>query len=868
MSFQPGDKLSHYEILEPIGKGGMGEVFRARDGKLGRDVAIKVLPDEFAQDRERLKRFQREAKVLASLNHPNIASIYGLEQSESTHYLVLELVPGETLAERIARGPIPVDEAVDIATKIAEALEAAHERGIVHRDLKPANIMLTPDDKVKVLDYGLAKALSEETPAADSSMSPTLTRDATRVGVILGTAAYMSPEQAKGKPVDKRADIWAFGCVLYEALTGRQAFVGDSVTDILTAVVRAEPDWSALPSGTPAAVVQLLKRCLRKAHAKRLRDAGDVAIALEEALDEPMSETPPPRLPTRALPWVVAAVTAGVAIWSLARTPAPLAPSMQLSLPMNVSLAWDGVGSSSIAISPGGDRLVYVATRDDRRQIFLRALDEIEGEPIAGTEDGQGPFFSPDGQRLGFFADGKLKKVSVSGGRAVTLCDAPIPSGGTWGPDDTIVFAPLDSGGLSQISADGGAPTVFTTLDEGERSHYHPRFLPGGRAVLFVIETMQEGRLVVQETATGARHLLVAGGPTDPRYLASGHVAYTESDSLMVAPFDPERLKLNGPPVPVVEDLATTGSSRHFDFSSLGWLAYSASAGASRERRLLWVNRDGDEEALTAPTRLYAGVRLSPDGRQIRVGISGDRDVWVLDNDRNALTRVTFEEESRSGVWSPDGEYLAVNSVRGGYRNVYRIRADGTGEPEQLTATELPSNVNSWSPDGQVLVFTERHPDTGRDLMLVEADGGRAPDFFLQTRFNEGAAKFSPDGQWLAYVSDETGRAEIYVRPYPGPGRKWQISSEGGTEPVWSRDGRELFYRDGYTMMSVDIGQGAELTPGRPKLLFRRPYRKALWSPNYDIANDGRFIMIEEGGGDTTSPEIRIVTNWAAALEF
>jgi serine/threonine-protein kinase len=873
MSLNPGTKLGSYEILEPIGAGGMGEVYRARDTKLGREVAIKVLPEAFAQNQERLARFEREARLLASLNHPNIATLFGLEQSDGVVFLAMELAEGETLAQRLRRGPIPVKDTLPIFKQIAEALEAAHEKGIIHRDLKPANIKVSSEDKVKVLDFGLAKAMSGDPVKGELSESPTITRDATATGVILGTAAYMSPEQARGRTVDKRTDIWALGCCLYEALTGKTPFVGETVTDTLAKIVEREPYWEALPKGTPSPVHRLLRRCLRKDQNRRFRDAGDVRIEIEEALEKGTgSEVSSPKTMSRAVPWVVVALMAvivgAVVLWSIIRATPGITSLMRLELPMAMPLSFEGVGASSLAVSPDGTTLGCVVTEGDRRQIVLRSLDEAEDHPIPGTVNGVGPFLSRDGQWLGFFADGKLKKVSIGGGTPQTLCDAPIPFGATWSANDIIVFAPLDYSGLAKVSATGGEVHALTNLDaeNGELAHRWPHFLPGGEAVLFTTYTERGSQIVVQRLGSDERQVLVEGG-ADARYLATGHLAYLQgSSSLVVAPFDRHNLRLTGPPIPIVDDVATARGAGQFAFSHLGWLAYVPSVGP--QQGLVWVDRTGDAEQLTAPPRAYSFARLSPDGQRLTVFIEGEPDVWVLDLARNTITRLTFEGLSGPGIWSPDGAYLAFSSWRGGHRNIFRMRADGRGDVEQLTTTELTSNANSWSPDGRTIVFTERHPESGRDLILLDLEEGKDLRPFLRTPFNEGAAKFSPNGKRLAYVSDESGQAEIYVRPYPGPGRKWQISAGGGTEPAWAPDGRMLFYRSGYRMMAVEITLQPDFRPGKPRLLFERPYRKALWGANYDVAPDGaRFVMIQGGEDLTSDSGVKIVLNWFEELK-
>ena len=630
MSLPTGHKLAHYEILEPIGKGGMGEVYRARDGKLGRDVAIKVLPEEFAENAERLARFKREAKVLASLNHPNIASIYGLEQSENTHYLVLELVAGETLAERIARGPIPLEEALDIATQMSEALEEAHEQGIVHRDLKPANVKQTEDGKIKVLDFGLAKVFQEETPDADSSMSPTLTRDATRVGVILGTAAYMSPEQAKGKQVDKRADVWAFGVVLYEMLTGRRAFDGEDVSETLAYVLTKEPDWDALPAEIPASLRQVLRLCVTKSAKQRARDIGDVRLAMEgafetqaapqDAVSQPVSRRASMGMAAAAA--LLLSVFTGVAVWRVTRPAQTPRPVARFSLPLPPDVSLTGRGRHLVALSPDGSRLVFSANE----QLFLRAMDQKEATIVRGTEGARNPFFSPDGEWVGFYSASQLKKIAIRGGAPVSLCDAVAPWGARWEADDTIVFG-QGRVGIMQVSADGGTPEVVVAVDATGEFAHGPQVLPGGKAVLFTLADgtdWNDAQIVVHLLETGERKVLVEGG-RDARYLRTGHLVYVLDGTLLAVPFDADALEVTGGPIPMAEGVRTAGSTTgaaQFSVSETGSLVY-VTGGDVENGTLVWVDRDGREEALAAEPGSYRHPRISPDGSRVVLYANG-----------------------------------------------------------------------------------------------------------------------------------------------------------------------------------------------------------------------------------------------------
>jgi len=885
MAIQPRDRLGPYEIVAAIGAGGMGEVYRARDAKLGRDVAVKVLPDPFAHDAERMARFQREAKVLASLNHSNIASIYGFEDSGNTRALVMELVEGPTLADRLKSGPLPMDDVLLIARQMCDALEYAHERGIVHRDLKPANVKVTRDDTVKILDFGLAKAIEGDAASMDIATSPTMSRMATLAGVLLGTAAYMSPEQAKAKPVDRRADIWAFGCVLYEMLTGKMAFGGEAVTETLAAVLKNEPDWSQLPAATPMRIRVLLQRCLQKDPKQRLRDIGDARISLDEVL----SGAPDPALAGAAgvsaplwrrslilgLGALLLVLITALAIWNLKPSPSEqLRPVSRyvITLPPGQQLAGLENGSA-VAISPDGTRLAYVATQGGTQQIYLREMDSLEARPVPGTEGAVSPFFSPDGEWVGFFADGKLKKISVSGGVPLTLCDAPFPHGASWNSRGLIVFAPTSVGVLQQVADAGGSPQPLTRVAKGEVGHVWPEFLPDGKAVLFAVGPVAAGSPVaVQSIATGERRNL-AQGATQPRDAPSGHLLYVQGGSLMAIPFDPKRMEVTGAAVPVVEGVmesADTGAAQ-YSVSATGSLVYVPGGVQSAQRRLVWVSRIGAEQPLGAPAHAYQYPRLSPDGRQVAVEIAEQgHQVWTYNLSRETLTRFTFEGNSNTTPsWTPDGKRIAFPSTKEGPQNLFWQLADGSGGLERLNTSEYTQNPSSWSPDGQLLAFIEVNPTTGYDIWVLRMSDRKAEPF-LRTPFNESVPQFSPDGRWLAYISDESGRYEVYVQPYPGPGGKWQISTDGGTEPVWNRNGRELFYRSGDKIMVVDIATQPGFSAGKPRMLFQGQYvPTALTLPYYDVSADGqRFLMLkasEQAGAAPT--QIIVVQNWFEELK-
>ncbi len=868
MTLVSGTRLGSYEVLAPIGAGGMGEVYRARDTRLGRDVAIKVLPDAFARDAERLARFEREAQILASLNHSNIAALYGLEEHNGTRYLVLEYVPGETLAENVKRGALGIEEALETCKQIAEALEAAHEKGIVHRDLKPANIKITPEGKVKVLDFGLAKETAVKSAASDLSNSPTLTAY-TKAGVILGTAAYMSPEQARGRPVDKRADIWAFGCLLYECLTGRQPFGGDTVTDRMAAIIRSEPDWLLLPSATPPAARRLLRRSLQKDPQRRLHDAGDARMEIEEALAElglraAGEVSVPARVPSistwrSALPWALTAlfaIAAAATFWLWKSAPAPPLVRFNVPLPDDAPLALARNRSARpLAVSADGTRIAYEARHGSSTQIYVRTLREFAALPVAGTEGGFGPFFSPDGQWLGFFADGKLKKIPLAGGPPLALADAPSGFGASWGPDDTIVFTPAAFGGLYRVSAGGGAPQLLTTPDvkQGERIHVDPQFLPGGKAVLFTIfsATGYAANRIAAVWLDNREQRVVMQNGAYARYLPGGHLVYMRSQALLAVPFTLKDLRAAGNPVPLVEGIRVFGDTAHFAVSDNGLLVYAPSASASNDYSLVWVERNGKETPVTAARREYEDLHLSPDGRYVALTIEGDEtDVWVYEFARESFARLTAGGGNRDPLWTPDGKRLVYNAAKAS-ANLFWRPVDGSAPEERLTTSESAQYPTGWTPDGRLLVFSE----FGRGLWILPYDRGAGKPRPLVAETTDHAT-LSRDGRWLAL---EAG-GQVYVQPFPGPGPKVQVSTEGGYEPLWSPDGRELFYREGAKIMAAQVTISPTLSASRPKPLFEGPYRTT--GRDYDITPDGkRFIMIR-GEQQSDTKQLHGVLNW------
>jgi len=896
----PNTTLGPYQIVAPLGAGGMGEVYRARDTKLGREVALKILPEAFAADPDRLMRFEREARTLASLNHPHIAQVYGIEDSGSTRALVMELVEGEDLSARIARGPIPLDEALPLARQIAEALEAAHEAGIIHRDLKPANIKVRDDGTVKVLDFGLAKAL-DAAPDPVSDVATITSPAMTMRGGILGTAAYMAPEQAKGKPVDRRADIWAFGCVLYEMLTGQRAFKGDDITDTMTAVLRDEPDWTQLPPLTTASVRRLLSRCLQKDPRRRLRHIGDVdledAVVASAAIDP---AAPPWAARTRRSALRVAApllLLVGVAAtaWSVGRrevmrplVEAPQVTRLSLVPPPAEELTVTG-NAKDVAVSPDGRRVAYVG--GNGTALVIRELDRPGGIRVDGVGLPHSPFFSPDGAWVAF-VDGisALKRVSTRGGVVETICR--ITSAGASGAwhGDTIVFA--EGGRLFRVPAAGGTPEPVTpAIGEGQPSIFGPVFLPGGQAVLAVLAlangaagdpTANNGRgpvgIAAIDVRTGSVKLLLPlRGDIGQRahFVSPGFLIYraplqrgdTASPGLRAVAFDPARLEVTGTPVALDEPVfvAPMGGYSVMDLAENGTLVYAPATAQPGQRRLAWVDRDGREEMIAAPSRAYVYPNASPDGRLVAFDIRDqENDTWIWDAQRGSLRRFTFDPDfNQYAVWTRDGQRLV--NITGG--SIFWQRADGSGQPEVLTQRRGLLAPYAFSDGDRALVFRQDVPETGHDLMLLSlADRMVRP--LLQTKFNELNAEISPDGRWLAFESDETGRRDIYVRPFPdAEAGKWQVSSDGGRAPRWSRDGRELFFLalDG-AMMAAGSEPGEAFVSKTPTRLFAGRYfvgGASAVGRTYDLSADGRrFLMITPA----PSPPISVVLNWNSTL--
>ena len=919
MTLAAGTRLGTYEVLSPLGAGGMGEVWRATDTKLGRDVALKVLPEEFARDPERMARFEREAKVLASLNHPNIAHLYGLETVASgtdangdadadadadagtgadensklktqnskltapaVTFLVMELVEGEDLSERISRGPIPIDEAIPIALQIAEALEAAHESGIVHRDLKPANIKLTEDGGVKVLDFGLAKAWETESSDSSLSLSPTMTQHATAAGVILGTAAYMSPEQARGKKVDRRADIWAFGVVLWEMLTGHKLFEGETVSDVMAAVLTCDPDMSELPADTPGFVRHVIDRCLRRDPRNRMRDIGEVRLELEEPADLPPDSVERVaavrRSGWRTVAWTMMGLSLGLAVilgllWLRGQQSDPAGPiALSVALPPELSFT-SRTSRPVVSVSPDGAEMVVVAHDGISNRLYRRSMGSPVLEVLDGTEGANAPFHSPDGRWIGFTSgrDGTLRKLSLDGGQLVTLADANW-GGGSWGADDSIVYTPEYTDGLWMVPAAGGEPIELTRPDPevGELNHSWPDHVPGTDAVLFTSFRLPlvESRIEVLDLATRERRVLIENA-VFARFVAPTFVVFVRDHTLLAARFDPNALELAGPPVPVFGDafVAAFEGNSQFDVSENGTLAWIPASLLQPPTEVVSVDRRGRVDVILEADRRYGAPALSPDGKRLALMIDDDNpDVWVYDLERRILNRITSSPRSElSPIWYPDGRRLAV-MVDDPPFNIYSVPADGSDELDAVFQSPYDSVALAISRDGAKMVIRHSQPDRGTDVELISLDGAFKPRAIRATRFVETAASLSPDGTHVAYHANDTGSFEIYVQPLVGEAGRVQVSRSGGDHPRWGQNGELFFWRDD-ELVVVPIETEPRLEIGEPEVLFTFDRHTSNVSHEYSVSSDGEFIVATRIPEASKPREIRVVLNWVAELE-
>ena len=904
MPFAAGSTIGHYRILDSLGAGGMGEVYRAQDTRLGREVALKLLPDVFAEDPERMSRFEREARMLAALNHPNIATLLAVKELDSRSILEMELVPGETLAERLARGPMPVEEAIPVFRQIAQALEAAHDQGIIHRDLKPSNIKIQPDGRVKVLDFGLAKVFDEEVLSSSVTGSPTIS--STRAGAVLGTPRYMSPEQARCRPADRRTDIWSFGCVLFEALSGHAPFAAETGAETLAAVLKDEPDWSLL-SDAPPALQRLVRRCLRKDPQRRLRDIADARIELEEfGSESQIGITQPVARPGRVGEWMgrwpllagalTLALAAGLGGWWLARGAPDAAPATRVSIPLGHGRHLAQAGASALAISPDGRSIAYVAAEADGPQrVYLRSLDRFDAAPLAGTEGASAPFFSPDGEWIGFHAGEALQRIARTGGAPLKICDAPSVGSATWAAGDRIVFAttyPAD--GLWVVPAGGGTPEALTTPDAaaGEVRHAAPQAVSDGASVLFSVVTRRGLSAATIALDSRQRQSLGevpnAGGPVQAA--GAGFLVYAQSRTLVAVPFAAGSGSPRGTPVPTGElvDLSGVGTPA-YAVSESGALVY-APARLHMDRTLVIVDREGRTTRLGEGPGAFAQPRFSPDGRRLAVTIGSETgsDIWAFDLDRGTRTRLTADGMAGWPVWAPDGGRVAVHAERFPW-TLFALPTDRGGTPEPWLSGDpperpapgaaapdmlLPGSVPSlsgaypqfpaaWSRDGRTLAFVEQKPSAERNIWTVEQ--GSSPLPFLISPFDEWGPAFSPDGAWLAYTSDESGRPEVYVQPFPGPGAKWLVSTNGGREPVWSADGRAIYYRDEDTLMSVTVDTAPTFQVSASKRVLELPVASDAPGRSFDVSPDGqRFAIVRSGS--SASETLHLILNWTGGL--
>jgi serine/threonine-protein kinase len=886
MSLAPGMRVGSYEIQALLGAGGMGEVYRARDTRLGRDVALKTLPGIFTNDPERLARFRREAQMLASLNHPHIGAIYGFEEIDGRHVLVLELVDGETLAHRIARGPLAVDESIAIGRQIAEALLAAHEKGIIHRDLKPANIALTEHDKVKVLDFGLAKAGEATGSSVDVMNSPTLTSPTilSGVGVVLGTAAYMSPEQAKGRVADKRSDVWAFGCVLYEMLTGRRPFEGEDVSDTVASVLRGEPDWSLLPSSLPPAVRLMIKRCLEKDRQQRIADVSTCLFVLSapQLLSPSLVAPPRSRFPTWAVVLVLltAALGAGLLAWLWPRPARTVAPvgRFRVALPSTDLLS---PARRAVAISPDGQRIVYSANG----RLVLRTVSQFEPQVIAGSDPGVTPVFSPDGQSIAFWADSAIKRIAVSGGVPVTICNTtPAPFGIEWDQNGITFVEPSRS--IMRVSPNGGNPSVLVRLTPEDGLAHGPQMLPDGKTLLFtlgrgllpVANFWDNAEIVAYSLASGQRKVILKGG-SNARYVPTGHLLYMLQGTLMAVPFDLAKLEVTGGPVPVVEGIsraaAAAGGEAHYAVSDSGTLVYVPGPTRSGQERLFFYDRHGGAEPLKMSRGSYAYPRVSPDGKWLAMEMSGESGaaiaVYELSG-ASSVRRLTFGGNNRLPIWSRDGRHVAFQSDREGDRAIFWQPVDG-GVAERLTRPERGTVhvPETWSPTEDVFLFSATGP-LSTSLWAFSMRDRRAFRFddVTSAAFPTDAA-FSPDGRWVAYQSGDaaTGEATTYVQPYPPTGAKFEIGRGG--RPAWTRDGKEILLVPAPSQfVTVSVRTQPTFSSTDPVPIPRRFGLAPPASPRpYDVLPDGRMIAVgtAEDSAGGPGPQLGVVLNWFAELK-
>ncbi len=886
MPLTPGSKLGQYEILAPLGAGGMGEVYRARDTRLARDVAVKALPDEFARDPERLARFEREAKLLASLTHPNMAGIFGIEDVDGHRYLILEFVEGDTLAQRLDRGTLSIEDALQIAAQIAAALEAAHEAGIVHRDLKPGNVMITPAGDAKVLDFGLAKSGTGSASASDVNLthSPTLTHQVTGAGVILGTAAYMSPEQARGRAVDKRTDIWSFGCVLYECLTGRQCFAGDTVSDLIARILEREPDWEALPSRTPSRIRSLLRRCLEKDIKRRLRDIGDARIEIEDVISTresgsgvahgSRSSRTTRRRFVAATGLIIATATATWQLTMMMNKPASM-PATRFEIADDPGMRFNADGVHQ-AISPDGSMIAFVAADSaSAPTLWIRSMESLSARPLPGTELAQQPFWSPDSKYVGYFArQNRLMKIAVDGGQPEFICETTAARGGTWNRDGVIVFSPLSEGPLYRVSANGGESTPITTLDSTETAHRYPYFLPDGKRFLFSALPPHDGKFTIWLGSLDGseRRKVLDNAGTGAVYAAPGHLVYQRDDVLVAVRFDAGKGQVTGEPVPLGDRPLGTGFSgaAPLSVSTNGTLAYLRNVPFAT--RLVWTDLAGNilSEVPMVPGA-YTDVNLAPDGRHAILKRSDGvfaSDLWSVDLERGVVSRFSYDtgfNENQS--WSPDGSRVAYQQAPANSAPCFVVASVGTGAAVQrfMESDDAFKFLSGWTPDGKALVFSRQEPKTRRDIWVLPLDGSD-PWPYLVTPYVEESGEVSSDGRWMLYNSDESGRTEVYVQAYPQGGAKYQVTTGGAFNHGWSKDGTRIYYSEAArwrVVYAVDVISQDPFRVGRPHQAGQFPEDMF----DAQLAPDGKRLLMLLPNGIIPPQSIAIVQNWPSLLK-
>jgi serine/threonine protein kinase/WD40 repeat protein len=887
MTLAAGTKLGPYEILSPLGAGGMGEVYKAKDTRLDRMVAVKVLPQHLSSSAEVRQRFEREAKTISQLSHPHICALYDVGREGETEYLVMELLEGETLSERLVNGALPLEQTLRYGVEIADALDKAHRQGIVHRDLKPGNVMLSKSG-VKLLDFGLAKAMAPVVPQSSLTALPTMAgaQNLTEAGTILGTFQYMAPEQLEGKEADARTDIFALGAVLYEMATGRKAFTGASQASLIGAILHTEPPpISSVQPMSPPVLDRVVRKCLAKDPEDRWQNAADLGSELKWIGEGYQVGVPAPVVARRKnrerLSWGLTAIALLVAVAAIVRSqhrtevPAPPVHSF-IALPEKSALR-------GLAISPDGRRLVVVA-RDSsgKNLLWIRALDSPSVLPIPGTENPSFPFWSPDSRSIGFFADGKLKKIDASGGPPQTLCDAPISRGGSWNREGVILFAPVPVGPLDRVSASGGLPTLVTRLDpsRGENSHRWPFFLPDGRHFLYLVANFrgeQEKTGIYVGSLDSKEEKFLLHDNSSVAYAPPGYLLFLRERNLLAQPFDPKGIRIMGDPLPVAEQIQYFPQhyGALFSVSENGVLLYQPRS-ASAVSQLVWFDRNGKEMGALGTPGDQANPRISPDGKRVALDIidsqTGNVDIWIYESSGGIATRLTSHPATEAGpIWAPDGGRIVFMSVRQGHGELYQKSSSGAGSEEPILQSERTKNPTDWSPDGRFILYRALDAKTNFELWVLPVGGDGKPIPFIKATFGVSHGQFSPDGRSVAYASNESGKWEIYVASFPGPGGNWKVSSAGGSEPRWRRDGKELFYLapDG-KLMAVDVKEGAAFEAEVARPLFQIRRREHISSSDlfsYDVSADGQRFLVNTDVGETTSPLLTVVVNWTAGLK-